>query len=368
MLFRMAPSVDLAILRTTVVQGTKPYTGYEVSVRLPLQSFVLQKRYSEFVILHSLLTSQAGSPPPATLPPKHWFGSTVNSDSLTESRRANLEGYLKAINDNPDSRWRDTPAWHAFLNLPSSLSARGGRGSTWHGGPSHASNNAVSDPQDWLDVHRELKAILHEARLNVAGREKVDDAYESYEQSANAKKALIKAGSLIANLDKGLRVNQHEWEAQKLGEGEVRRRRDLVAEARRQKEDLERLAAAIARKKEVDAVVQDKQALVADEGNARLGVGSTPRAIKKGRVLGKETDATREMDNTGVLQLQERLMLEQDQDIDALAAAVRKQKELATQINEELELQTQMLELVHEDATRLEGKVKVAKGRIDRVS
>ena len=364
----MAPSIYISIPHTSVVSEPKPHTVYEISVRLPLQTLALRKRYSDFVELHGNLTSQAGSPPPTTLPPKHWFTSTIKSETLTESRRTELESYLTAINRDEDARWRETSAWRVFLNLPSGLSSRSSRASVQQSGTAGPSGGAVSDPTEWLDVHRELKGLLHEARFNVAARERTGDVGASHENAAEAKKLLVRAGTLVAGLEKGLKVSQGEWGAERLGEGEVRRRRDLVAGARKEKEDLERLLTAMARKREVDEAVDDKRTLVAGSDAASGGMTARATAVKKGRVLGKETAATRELDNKGVLQLQQQMLQDQDQGLNMLAATVLKQKELATQINEELEIQLQMLELVNEDATRVEGKLGVARDRVGKIS
>ncbi|OCL06799.1 hypothetical protein AOQ84DRAFT_296300, partial [Glonium stellatum] len=88
------------------------------------------------------------------------------------------------------------------------------------------------------------------------------------------------------------------------------------------------------------------------------------------RVLGapaKETERTRELDNEGVLQLQKQVMAEQDEDLVDLAKVARRMREMGVQINEELVLQNQMLGLLDEDVDRVEGKMKVAKKRIDKI-
>ncbi|KAL1841789.1 hypothetical protein VTK73DRAFT_3380 [Phialemonium thermophilum] len=77
----MAPPAEISIPTTSVSSspdGGKPYTLYNITLRLPLRSFVVQKRYSEFVELHNAITSVVGAPPPAPLPGKSWFKSTVS--------------------------------------------------------------------------------------------------------------------------------------------------------------------------------------------------------------------------------------------------------------------------------------------------
>lgn len=356
----MAPAVEIAIPNTQVSNSTKPYTLYNITLRLPLRSFTVQKRYSDFVCLHQSITSQADAPPPASLPGKSWFVRTISNPQLTEERRKGLETYLKTINEDSDARWRSTSAWRTFLNLPSTIaSSASSTASGLHGaltGP-NGGGAPIVDPTVWLDCYRDLKVQLHDARLHLTRRDQATKAQEQHDSSAQAKRCLVKAGSMISALDQGLK-NQAGPPADILGEGELRRRRDLIAGARKEKEGLEDLLNAMAAKSKLDntvAAAQQKQALV----------GSQP---KQGRVLGRETAKTRELDNQGVLQLQKQMMQEQDLDVEELRKVVVRQKELGIAINNELEVQNEMLKMADEDVDRLQGKLVVAKKRIGKIA
>ncbi len=76
-----------------------------------------------------------------------------------------------------------------------------------------------------------------------------------------------------------------------------------------------------------------------------------------------ETESTRELDNEGVVQLQRRLMEDQDQDVESLARIVRRQKEMGLAIKDEVDMQTQMLDQLDLDMNRADAKIKVAKDR-----
>lgn len=171
----------------------------------------------------------------------------------------------------------------------------------------------------------------------------------------------MRAGSLISALEDGLkRISESSTNgnsngrhglasSSSLGEGEIRRRKDLLINARKEKDGLEDLLNAMAAKSRVDdavASIKDKEALVGSASAA----GRKP--AKSGRVLGKETERTRELDNQGVLQLQQDIMQDQDMSVGELMKIVQRQKELGIQINEELEVQNEMLRMVDEDATR----------------
>lgn len=377
----MAPPVEISIPTTslsTPADSSKPYTLYNITLRLPLRSFVTQKRYSEFHALHDAITSLVGDPPPVPLPSKSWFKSTVSSPELTEERRLGLESYLRAIAESPDRRWRDTAVWRTFCNLPpvgggsvSAASSSGVISGRARGPPviglRDANTAAASDPGTWLDLHRELKAALHEARLCLARR----DAAAAGEGSARAeaggaaKKALVKAGSLLGALTDGLRA-MREGGKSVLGDGEMRRRRDLLAAARVERDGLEKLAASLAA-----ATGTGRQgAPSSGDKTALLGNGSSSGARSGGRVLGAplpETERTRELDNEGVAQLQREMIEEQDQGLDVLAGIVRKQREMGLAIKDEVDRQVEHLDRVNEDVDRLGAKTDVAKNRVRKL-
>ncbi|KAB5516956.1 PX domain-containing protein [Coniochaeta sp. 2T2.1] len=368
----MAPPAEISIPTTSLTTDhttNKPYTLYNITLRLPLRSFVVQKRYSDFLSLHQSLTSQVGSPPPAPLPGKSWFKSTVSSPELTEQRRRDLETYLRAIAETPDRRWRDTSVWRAFLNLPSTAagsaaSASGVSGTRVVAAAAANGMVAATDPGTWLDLHREMKGALHEARMALAKRDASGEGSSGrIEAGGQAKRALVKAGSLIVGLNDGLRVLKENG---RLGEGELRRRRDLVAAARAERDGLEKISVTLA---SVASSTTGGPAGGADKA-ALLGGAKGGSSRTGGRVLGAplpETERTRELDNDQVLLLQRRMMEEQDQDVNALAQIVRRQKEMGMAIKDEVDRQIESMDRMGEDVDRLGGKIGVAKERTKRL-
>ncbi|KAK3948136.1 hypothetical protein QBC32DRAFT_373798 [Pseudoneurospora amorphoporcata] len=394
----MAPPAEISIPTTSISTpsscsesggstSSKPFTLYNITLRLPLRSFVVQKRYSDFLALHQALTSLVGSPPPEPLPAKNWFKSTVNSPELTEKRRVGLERYLRAIAEPPDRRWRDTPVWRAFLNLPggaggsNAAASTTGSGSGIEGkipaiGLKDANLAAASDPGTWLDLHRELKGALHEARVALGRRDGATENMTKLEAGAAAKRALIRAGSLLGALQEGLGVLKSSG---RVGEGELRRRRDLLAAARVERDGLDKLSSSMAHASREAA----RQASIGDgaSGGARSGSSSGEAgeraklfagssgaggSVRGGRVLGAplpETERTRELDNDGVLQLQRDTMRDQDMEVEALARIVRRQKEMGLAINDEVERQTNMLDHLNTNVDVVDKKLRVAKGR-----
>ncbi|AEO58162.1 hypothetical protein MYCTH_2305337 [Thermothelomyces thermophilus ATCC 42464] len=376
----MAPPLEISIPTTSLHTPTdnnsnptgKPYTLYNITLRLPLRSFVVQKRYSEFAALHETLTRLVGAPPPAPLPPKSWFRSTVSSPELTEQRRAGLERYLRAIAEPPDRRWRDTPAWRAFLNLPPSAGGGGGGvGSSSVSGFSvegripaiglrDANLAAASDPATWVDLNKEMKTELSAARAALARKEHATSDPEAREAEAQARKALIKAGSLMGPLEEGLRVMK---ESGRLGGGEFTRRRDAVEAAKYEKGLLDQLAASLAARGLSGGGGDAGRGEQGESDKAKL-IGSRRPA---GRTLGApppETEETRELDNEGLLRRQKLVVEEQDERVNLLGAAVRKLHQLGTAIEGEVAHQNSLLDQANDAADSLHRKLGVANRRV----
>lgn len=364
----MAPPAEITIPTTslhTPTDKSKPYTLYNITLRLPLRTYVVQKRYSEFAALHGALTAAIGTPPPAPLPAKSWFKSTLTSPHLAEDRRRGLEAYLRAIAESPDRRWRDTPPWRAFLNLPGLNSASNSAASVngGYGIPNRDAANAAAaqDPGTWLDLHGEMRRGFQEARRCLARRDAATENAVALEAGSAAKKALVKAGGLLTCLRDGLKTMEG---ARRLGDGEIRRRKDLLAAARVDREDLEKLSSTIS----ATAKALGKGAPSAVDKAMLVGAAASKA---RGRVLGAplpETEQTRELDNQGVAVLQRQMMHEQDQDVEALGKVIRRQREMAEAIHREVEEQTEMLDHVNSQADVLAGKVGVAKNRVKGIS
>ncbi|KAH6624197.1 Phox homologous domain-containing protein [Chaetomium sp. MPI-SDFR-AT-0129] len=366
----MAPPLEISIPTTslhTPDDNSKPYTLYNITLRLPLRSFVVQKRYSDFATLHQSLTSLVGAPPPAPLPAKQWFRSTVSSPDLTEQRRAGLERYMRAIAEPPDRRWRDTPVWRGFLNLPSSAvggSARSASGVNVEArvpaiGLRDATLAAASDPATWVDLNKEMKAELSAARAALARREHTVGEKEGREAESQARRALIKAGSLLKPLEEGLKVMK---ESGRLGGGEFTRRRDAVEAAKYEKGLLDQLASALVTRGAASAAVAASGAS-ADSDRAKL-LGTARRPV--GRTIGAplpETEETRELDNEGVLERQKLVVQEQDERVNLLRSAVSKLNQLGTAIDDEVTYQNGLLDQANDAADNLQRKLGVANRR-----
>ncbi|RMY67000.1 hypothetical protein D0862_15131 [Hortaea werneckii] len=378
----MAPALGISIptASTATPAEGKPFTQYHVVLQLPLRKHEMKKRYTDFTNLHDALVSQTNQAPPAPLPPKSWLRRTVNNESLTEERRQGLEKYLKGIVEADDARWRSSSVWRSFLNLPSGNSTLSANGSLT--GSTSQKQQGIADPNQWLEVHRDLKTQVQTARQQLKQREAATTAQQQHSLAAEAKASLVRAATSIAQLDEGLRRisaaskgDEAGWGgSSKLGEGEIRRRRDLLGAARKEVEGLEGVLRSMASKSATAGGTSSGAATqtgaVASAGDKDALWKGTEAGKPKGRVLGgplKETERTRELDNSGVLQLQQQIMEEQDEDVLSLGKTVAKLKDMGILIHEELEVQNAMLGMVEEDAGRVQNKIDVARSRIKKI-
>ncbi|USP78672.1 hypothetical protein yc1106_05946 [Curvularia clavata] len=366
---------------------SKAYTAYTIKIEhpFPRAATTTSKRYSEFCALDSALRSEVGSPPPAALPPKSWLGgflglgSTGSSPENIEKRRAGLEAYLRAIETAEDGRWRVSKAYKAFLGLGDKEGSNGKKVSSLPG--SQFGKDRVRDSSDWLDKHAELKSNLQDARRWLTKREQATAATAQHEAAANAKKSLVRASTLISALDEGLArlggnsSTADDWSGEKLGQGELRRRRDVVSGLRKERDGLESVLNSMAVKAAMSgsgssATPSTSSAAVTESQKAGLFKGASSAKPSTRRVLGapaQETERTRELDNEGVLRLQQQIIKEQDEDLVDLTTVVRRMKEMGVQINAELVEQNALLGLFEEDIERVDGKVKIAKKRIEKI-
>lgn len=344
-------ALTLAIPTTTLATSPgKPHTLYHITLALPLRTLTVSRRYSDFLTLHSQLISLTGIAPPLPPPPKAYFTRTISNPTLTENRRLALESYMHAILLSVDSRWRDSPPWRTFLNLPANSGSNSAASSTtnlaWGGGV--GAPGPITDPAQWLDSHRHAKTLLHDARMQLAKRDQAVSTADQHEASAGAKRCLIKASSVIAALDAGLKTSWNKEDAtSSLLDGEIRRRKDLLSAARKERDGLESLANSLAAKRNAATPVTT----TTPSGERTALFAAKPR----GRVLGAplpETERTRELDNAGVLQLNDEFMREQDKVVSSLLGNVTRMKEIGVAIGEEIEVQNRMLGALDADVEK----------------
>jgi regulator of vacuolar morphogenesis len=376
----MAPlKISIPAAKETTPESGKAYTEYTIKIEhpFPRAATSVSKRYSDFAALDSALKSTVGSAPPVAIPAKSWgiggflgLGGGTASPEAIEKRRAGLEQYLRAIEAAEDGRWRVSKPYRDFLELDDKESKK-----PMSFAGSQFGKDRVRDSSDWLDKHGDLKASLQDARRWLTAREQATAATAQHEAAAKAKQSLLRAGTLISALDEGLGrlsgASGDEWSGEKLGDGEIRRRRDIISGLRKEKDSLEGVLNSMAVKAAMSGsgsstTPSTSSAAVTQEQKAGLFKGAKPSGR---RVLGapQETERTRELDNEGVLQMQQQIIQEQDEDLVDLTVVVRRMKEMGVAINTEIVEQNAMLGMLGENVERVDGKIKIAKKRIAKI-
>ena len=312
----------------------------------------VKRRYSDFDSLHKQFLAIVGDPPPAPLPRKTYLISTLSNAALAEERRIELEKYVRAVAYDKDSRWRDSPAWRTFLNLPVDRTVA-------------QTGKLFEDGQRWLEKHKKLVEILQEARMKLAKRNAASGTMLQQEAAKEARKLLALAKTNVEELERAA------LDMDGIGEGELRRRRDLVTHAKADLGTLERLLLNMpplisSSNNGEEASANERKDLF--DTKAGILKTSSPVSGRQGRVFGpKETDRTRALNNHGLLKLQSTVMQEQDDQLAQLERILARQKELGLQISDELQSQNDLLEEIDGGVDRTTGKIKIASKRADKL-
>jgi regulator of vacuolar morphogenesis len=211
-----------------------------------------------------------------------------------------------------------------------------------------------------------MKDLLKGARAALERREGNNggSVTEQMEAGTTAKKELIKAGSLLFGLADGLGVMKEKG---RLGEGELRRRKDLLAAAKEEKAWLDQWALRSAGSRGRDQHAGGGGGNASESDRAALGIGGDAARRPVGRTIGRplpETERTRELDNEGVLQLQKEEMKLQDQRVNEVGLSVQRLKANAIAIDEELTYQLGQLDHLNDLVDSHERKLAVADRRV----
>ncbi|KAF8527869.1 syntaxin [Hysterangium stoloniferum] len=328
----------------------KPHTVYRIEIVTPVSSWQMWHRYSEFVELHSELTKVTGLEPPASLPSKHIFSFRKNDIKVVEERRDTLETYLRAIIASKDSQWRDARPFIDFLGVPVGK----------HGAIGSSSQFTFSS---WIDEQSDLQILVRDIRADINKRNSLadmGDSSASHISNVQAKKKLLTLLDKLGVLAKGLET----LGMQGMPQGELQRRSDMVA---RLQDDCEKLgkmvvAARQATRPLTSAVNHDTPASQVDRATLLSSpLGKSNRPIT--RVFGappQETEVTRPLDDTGLLQLQKKQMEQQDDQASQLTAILRRQRQLGIVISDEIHQQNELLDNLSVNADKATDKLNAA--------
>ncbi|GAA5916108.1 hypothetical protein JCM8208_000392 [Rhodotorula glutinis] len=360
---------------TKLAAKPDPHVAFTVSISLPTRSYSIQQRYSAFAALHHKLAATCGAPPPAELPPKHpgsWFLAPLAaardlSDAQLEVRRAGLEHWLRAILADRDPRWRSSRTFKDFLAAPPEGSGGGGGGQAAGEGAASRSWTATA----WTAEHAAVEGAARQLRTTLDRRDAqlLASSSTAHATAKEAKTALVDLVRRIGDLASGLQVLAKDG----MTEGELHRRSALVERLQGEVEELGRKAgrgprAGAGRAGSATRGAGDDEPPTAARQALLSGAGRAPaRVLGAAAAASLETPETRALDNGGVLQLQQQYMDDQDSKLEALTAALRRQRHLGEMINAELALQEDVLDQLDAGTDRVKGKMKDAQKQMKRL-
>ncbi|KAG0034204.1 hypothetical protein BGZ82_005847 [Podila clonocystis] len=393
----------------------------------------------------------------------------MDNPDLLEERRAGLETYLRGILSHRDDRWRLTHEWNEFLAIPvgrsqadlfagSHAAQAAGRDSPAPsllshlnffgigGGPqtppidtaSIASGMTVGQnslshtlaqfytTESWLEEFRNLQSMAREVRSLINRRETHlgrSEISASHNCTIQSKKLLTSLGLKIPALENGLTTLAMGnpgggGKGSIMSDGELRRRQDMLAELKDEREVLTKLVIA---NRQNDGVVGyqgpggnvpassgDRNALLVGKGShslvqggstggninnnayggpvgssAESSFGGSGSSVHSGsnrmstsrRVFGRvvqnltqETSQTRGLDNEGLLMLQQEQMKHQDDHIEQFNAILQRQKHIGMAIGQELDNQIQLLDELDRDVDRTTLKLGLVNKKIGKIN
>jgi regulator of vacuolar morphogenesis len=207
----------------------------------------------------------------------------------------------------------------------------------------------------WLSENSDVNGVLRTARAALLKRDALARTGDVASRTAGgeARKALRDAGPRIDTLEQALEMPA----LQALGDGERRRRSDLVQALRSEHANLLRTAEAGVRR----ATPPSSGASTPMPGGLNSAGSSGMQQLAPGRVFGrrsppKETAETRPLDDRGLVQLQY-----------ALSSILRKQRAMGQEIHSELAVQNEMLDQLDTDVSRVGTKMARAKRQMNRL-
>ncbi|KAJ3037005.1 hypothetical protein HDV00_002137 [Rhizophlyctis rosea] len=342
-------------------------------------------------------------PPPATLPPKSTFPflSTNNDPVKIEERRRGLEAYVQGILYDKDPRWRRSKEWMDFIGLPES-----DRRNVWVGSgndiPAVGGLAAPAfTPESWMEEYRALQSLSREIRSYANTRDRqassgdVSGAQSSTVQGRKALTALesrlsaledflkneeSKAHSIsgaLGTISHALHLSNDTTTDPTLSSGELRRRHDLITNLRENVKALHHIfstnpsansSTPSSLSSPPSQQTTDRTALLSRPQTTTSTRTTTRRFGTNPSLLPIETDQTRPLDNSGLVQLQRQQMDDQDQNLEALSSVIRRQKQIGMAIGNELDLQNQLLGELDEGVDRTKRNLANVGKKLERVS
>jgi regulator of vacuolar morphogenesis len=283
---------------------------YNIQVSFERTTFNVKKRYSDFVEFVVSIENEMGEKAPVDLPAKKWIGS--KSREFLDDRRRGLELFLRAIVKRDE--WRDSLALMSFLEISAHIK--------------NETSQAAKARGDWIKLTSEANSLVQQISKQTS--------------SAERRRLSVLANARIKDLERILSADNA------LGDGEYRRRRDIIQKLNQSLRE--------------SVSSPNPQPTPATYSNS-----STPSRSSSPRVLGGETERTRQVNNAGLMTIQKNDMEEQDKVIDNLREMISRQRTLGLSINEELAHHNQLLDEMDTDTHSVNAHLNQAKRRTGKL-
>ncbi|ODQ63957.1 Phox-like protein [Nadsonia fulvescens var. elongata DSM 6958] len=300
-------------------------------------TYVLRKRYSDFVGLVAALEKEIGAELPITLPAKKWIGK--HDQAFLEERRRGLELFLRRLTKIDEFTTSDV--LRSFLEI------------------SKHDMNVKTDPyktdknttgkgaEDWASQLESVQSLLREARVSSGVEER---------------KLRVTAQARLRLIDTML----SQYGPVDLGDGEYRRRKDIINDLVRQCDLYNNSASSNIT--DQDFIMNGPAGITNNGPSNSLFTTASANKRTSSRVLGvpKETDRTRQLDNRGVFQLQQEDMNEQESMLQVLRQTIQRQRAMGENIKEELDLQSDLLTELEGTVQSTGSKLKMARRQVNK--
>lgn len=295
---------------------------------------------------------------------------------IIRERRILLEQYLRSILTTKDPRWRQSYGWSDFLAVPQT---RPSGSSSSHSNSDQSSSSSIVgpspeiwNPQTWLGEQAALSSLIRSVRSALLKRDALagmSDATGSRQAGVEAKRLLRDLGPRLDRLEKELGTLKVG-----LGEGEKRRREEMVENLKAERGSLTRMAEAGVRAggggSGFNRGSSSSDSQPSPASSALLGSHNPGAAT--GRVFGQkavpqETEETRPLDDRGVLQLQQTKMGDQDAQLGELSKLLQRQRKMGEEIHQEIGEQNELLDDLETGVDKTGGKLGRAKREMNRL-
>lgn len=318
----------------------------------------------------NLIKEFANDQVPVEFPPKT-FLPVLDTVSIMD-RQNKLQNYLTGILYAKDCRWRRSASWIQFLNIPKECIAANSQHGKYNLIHPSIPNSAPLDMNSWMAEYSKSTDLVISVREAIVERDKYAGSSSGVAASQvaanNAKKSVIVLKQYLERLQDALERHSTDkswvqsWiddqatggsfssDSQKLGEGELSRRRGLMNNL---KSDIAALDQKLESASPASSFAEQRETLLAGS-TRKFGVA-------------QETDRTRPLNDSQLLSLQSQIMDQQDEALEALSTVIKRQKQIGIAINQELDYHNQLLDDLEDGVSKTKSGLKAGDKKLSRI-